>query len=402
MSNNYLSRYAWKEPLFSEYPSFETLSAIIVIPSFKEENILHALNALNACEEVRSDILIIVVVNDSINDSEEIKKVNEITLKTLETYSSRLPLLFKRTELPNKKAGVGLARKIGMDEAVRIFEQHKTNGLIACYDADSSCDTNYLKELEKCFYNDQFQSGVVFHEHVLDGVNEDEIIQYELFLRYYVDAIRVTGFPFAHQTLGSCIVVRSDTYQLVGGMNTRKAGEDFYFLNKLVSRPGFYEINRTTIYPSDRVSDRVPFGTGKAVSAIKKDESDYCVYHPKMFEMLKQFFDGIERYWNKELETIPQEFLSFDKKLSESIARLANQTSSFESFRKRFYDWFDLFQIMKFAHYFRDNHLANVSLSEALNWLGTKGEPLNGDFKSILWELRTRNRNWSRSDQIGS
>ena len=47
-----------------------------------------------------------------------------------------------------------LARKIAMDEAVRRFDQiGHTKGIIACFDADSLCDDNYLIELEEHFIN---------------------------------------------------------------------------------------------------------------------------------------------------------------------------------------------------------------------------------------------------------
>ena len=61
------------------------------------------------------------------------------------------------------------------------------------------------------------------------------------------------------------MAVRPEAYMKQGGMNRRKAGEDFYFLNKIMSLGGFGECAETTIYPSPRTSKRVPFGTGQAV-----------------------------------------------------------------------------------------------------------------------------------------
>ncbi|MDV7389769.1 hypothetical protein RZS08_00385, partial [Arthrospira platensis SPKY1] len=54
--------------------------------------------------------------------------------------------------LPHKQAGVGLARKIGMDEACfRLEKVGNPAGIIACFDADSRCDANYFVELEAFF-----------------------------------------------------------------------------------------------------------------------------------------------------------------------------------------------------------------------------------------------------------
>src|SRR5204862_3217619 len=86
-----------------------------------------------------------------------------------------------------------------------------------------------------------------------------------LHLRYYIQALRYAGFPHAHHTIGSCMAVRAGEYRQQGGMNKRKAGEDFYFLHKIIPLGGFGDLTGTTVYPSPRPSDRVPFGTGKAV-----------------------------------------------------------------------------------------------------------------------------------------
>lgn len=51
-------------------------------------------------------------------------------------------------------------------------------------------------------------------------------------------------------------------------MNQRKAGEDFYFLHKFSILDQLGEINVEIVLPLARSSDRVPFGTGKAISQI--------------------------------------------------------------------------------------------------------------------------------------
>ncbi len=50
--------------------------------------------------------------------------------------------------LPRKHAGVGLARKIGMDQAVlRFAAVHNFRGIIVNLDADSVCNKNYFTEI---------------------------------------------------------------------------------------------------------------------------------------------------------------------------------------------------------------------------------------------------------------
>ncbi len=389
----YLDRYAWPSELFPEYQPPENLSMIVVIPCFKEPDLIGALDALNACTAPANQVLIIVVINEPETCSHETKKCNEQTLTTLESYRSNYPLLISYQKLPDKKAGVGLARKIGMDEAIRIFRKVGNDGAIICFDADCRCDTNYLDEIELIYSNPETQSGIVFYEHQLHRENHDAIIDYELYLRYYIDALRFAKFPYAHQTLGSCITVRASMYEKVGGMNTRKAGEDFYFLNKTIPHGGFVEINTTTIRPSDRVSDRVPFGTGKAVNELLTNDGNYEVYHPNTFEDLRLFFAKFDSFWNEDEWKLPMTLTTFlGDDWHNQISDIKSQVNSIEAFRKRFFHWFDAFRILKFVHFCRDEFYQNVELGEALDWLRTKHFFLKGSKESYLVQLRYLDR----------
>lgn len=389
----YLERYAWPQELFPDYQPPDDLSLIVVIPCYKEPDLIGALDSLNACKATHGQVLIIVIVNESENASGVEQTANQQTLKELRNYKSTLPLIFSHQKLPAKKAGVGLARKIGMDEAVRIFRKAGNDGGIVCFDADCRCDANYLDEIELTYSEPETKSGIVFYEHQLHGNNHQAIVDYELYLRYYIDALRLAKFPYAHQTLGSCINVRASMYEKVGGMNTRKAGEDFYFLNKTIPHGKFVEINTTTIRPSDRVSDRVPFGTGKAVNDMLNSQNEYSVYHPNTFEDLKLFFSKVESFWEEDSWKIPMTistFLGDDWKVQ--IQDLKNKVSSQESFKKRFFHWFDAFKVLKFVHFCRDEFYQNVELEEAIEWLRAKHFFLKGSKESLLIQLRYLDR----------
>ncbi|WP_370086316.1 glycosyltransferase family 2 protein [Ekhidna sp.] len=393
MHSLYLERYAWPHELFPDYQPPSNLSLIVVIPCFKEPDLIGALEALNACEKPQGEVLIIVVVNESEDAPEAVKTANDLTLKQLKNFRSAYPLLVSHQKLPAKKAGVGLARKIGMDEAVRIFRRAGNDGGIVCYDADCRCDTNYLDEIELAYSDPGTQSGIVFYEHQLHRENHEATVDYELYLRYYIDALRFASFPYAHQTLGSCITVRTSMYEKVGGMNTRKAGEDFYFLNKTIPHGGFVEINSTTIRPSDRVSDRVPFGTGKAMNEIINSAEEYSVYHPNTFEDLKLFFSKVDTFWAEENSKIPRTVATFlGDNWQEQINEVKSKVSSQDQFKKRFFHWFDAFKILKFVHFCRDEFYQNVELEEALDWLRQKHFFLKGSKQSYLVQMRYLDR----------
>ena len=386
------------------YQPPKNLGIVIMIPCFKETCLLSALEAINQCAKPKSGVLIIVLVNEPENADHQVRSVNINTLDALRGYNSNYELICCHQQLPAKKAGVGLARKIGMDEAVRIFERIKKDGVIVCYDADCTCESNYLIEIERTFDEKKVNAGVVFHQHVLHAKNHDEITAYETYLRYYINALRFAGFPHARQTLGSCMVVRSSAYQKQGGMNTRKAGEDFYFLNKLIPLGGFVEINATTVFPSDRVSDRVPFGTGRSIKGMIENKCDYTVYHPTIFKDLKSFFSQVSKIWENRALSLPASVLSyFENDCRDEFLAIKGQTASFNAFMKRFFCFFDAFKILKYVHHARDHYYPNVRLATAMQWLedsfiGT----LSDDPVERLMQLRTFDRQYVKEGQTNS
>ena len=63
-----------------------------------------------------------------------------------------------------------MARKIGMDEAVRRFERiKKEDGIIVCFDADSECAANYFIEVEKHFNQSGQGACSIYFEHPISG-----------------------------------------------------------------------------------------------------------------------------------------------------------------------------------------------------------------------------------------
>jgi hypothetical protein len=272
-------------------------------------------------------------------------------------------------DLPAKQAGVGLARKIGMDEAVRRFgAAGNLNGIIVGYDADCHSAKNYLTAIEHHFQNHpRCPACSIYFEHPLQGPLEPEVYEavtaYELHLRYYVRALRFTGFPYAYHTIGSCMAVRADVYMKQGGMNKRRAGEDFYFLHKIIPLGGFTDLTATTVYPSPRASDRVPFGTGKAVRDYLNHEQ-IRTYPLEAFLDLKALFERLPSTYRAEQflddkanDDLPASLRTFldAQGFAAALAEIRENTANEAALRKRFFRWFNGFQVMKFVHHARDH-----------------------------------------------
>lgn len=375
--NKYFQKYGFQPLKLTDLVPSNT-GIIVVIPCFNEREIPKTLNSLNSCKKTDEEVEIIIVVNQSEEVNKDIQHQNELTVKEITDWINNIDSFFKvyliyEKSLPKKHAGVGLARKIGMDEAAMRFESINKDGVIVCLDADCTVEDNYFVEIEKHFKNNPKTPGCsIKYAHPLTGNDFDSefykgILNYELFLRYYNLALKNTGAPYAFHTVGSSMAVKSSAYQKQGGMNKRKAGEDFYFLQKIIELGDFSEINSTTVYPSPRTSDRVPFGTGKAINDFLNQENkqEYLTYNFTSFLILRDFFLDVESVY-KTIDYTPKhkllvEFLNeiyFNKKVEE----IKKNTTNFESFKKRFFKFFDAFIVLKYVHFSRDKFYKNEEI----------------------------------------
>ena len=368
----YFERYAWKTPLIPHFNPPSDLEMVVVIPAYKESQLDLAVHSLLACSEVACRVILLIVINAPEQSSLDDLNLNQRAYEEIKQIkgTDQITIQVVNIGLPQKKAGVGLARKIGLDEAVRWFKKLNHSGILVCFDGDCRCSDTYLSAIYSAYKNQNLNAGILAYEHPLDL--ESGIIPYELGLRYYTDSLRYSGYPNVHQTLGSCITINSDHYCKHGGMNTKKAGEDFYFLNKIVRKPGFAEINEALVYPAARISDRVPFGTGRALIGYQVDkENIISTYNPLIFEDIKIFMTSLPEIIQGQSPNFPtaiQKFLNavdFYQKLDKLLKNCRNLTS----FYKQFYDWFDYFMILKMIHFSRDHVHTNTPLEAGLNHL---------------------------------
>lgn len=352
----------------------------VTIPCFAEEELMTTLYSLDQCKECEKKPVVILLVNSPEGVDPEILNKNKTAYLQAKYSKFESIAIFPVHvyEIPKRIAGVGLARRMAMDTASFLYRHlNKENQPILCLDADSTVEKNYLMEVVKFFEKNPNTAAVSIHfEHPYteeeDLVLKNGIIDYELHLRYFIEAQRWAGHPHAYQTIGSSMAVRSSDYRKQGGMNKRKAGEDFYFLHKFSRINALADLNSTTVYPAVRVSDRVPFGTGKALKDIK-DGKKFSTYSFSTFIDLKKVIDGVNKLIKgsgMDLKDIfPTTFFECfgHEQISAAISESMKNSSSPENFEKRFYYWFDAFKVFKFAHYCRDNCYPNQEVLSAVN-----------------------------------
>lgn len=392
-SRTYFSRYISYPPFFDFDPD-PNLRIIVVIPCYDDEFIFDTLLSLDNADTPKAVVEVIVVVNSAINTPVYIIKKNRGIFETLKkqqessTYNRfrLLPVLIENVSVKN--AGVGNARKTGMDEAVRRFDMlNRPDGIIVSLDADTLVNKDYFIEIEKAFNNDRNTHAFVFqyqHDFDKDKYTSAEIkacTLYEMYLRYYKLALTLTGFPYYFHTIGSCFAVDAVSYVKIGGMSRRQGGEDFYFLHKVTQISSVGEISRILVYPSPRISDRVPFGTGPSISKII-ESGEYHVYNFGLFILLKDFYKIIIRIGNSgeiDLNDIPAEFYEFINlnEIERLIMECLSNAQRGKNLIKRLFSKFDAFFIVKFLNFFdgnsnyppRDIH---KNIADMFEYLGVK------------------------------
>jgi len=383
----FANKYLQKNNRFAQIQTSpaDNCGMIVVIPCFREPDILLTLESLNQCDLPVQKVEVIVLINQSEVAPKETKNYNLKTKKEVEEWISndlKRNLTFYvlgPVELQKKWAGVGLARKSGMDEALSRFNSlQKPKGIIVSLDADTLVATNYLVEIEKHFAQHPKNVGAtITFQHQTDGLPEKQllgILLYEKYLLYYKRSLHYIGYPNPLFTVGSAFAVTADGYIKRGGMTRRKAGEDFYFLQTLAQLGTVGEITTTAVYPSARESDRIPFGTGPAITKWLNNETDLTqTYNFQAFVDLKLFFDQFEKYYKIEktaffniIENLPEtihQFITSDN-FWEEIEDLNKNCSGIESFKSRFFHKFNAFKILKFMNFGHENFYEKADLEK--------------------------------------
>jgi hypothetical protein len=400
----YLERYA--EPLVNNLGSLtlEEFDTVIVVPVYDEteQQLQQLLNFRKKTQVQKSTLMIWVfnapessVFSPSLESTQKVFK--QLIIETqatkltddlyLSTKNPSLKILFidrcHNWLIPDKQ-GVGLARKLGMDLALKlIYQQYQATKIwcywIYCTDADVSLPETYgiLPSKENtvaCIYP---------FRHIAELGFERAMAAYEFSLHYYVESLKKAGSPYAFHTIGSLIVVSSIAYAQVRGMPKRAGAEDFYLLNKLAKLGSVESLNEPVIQISGRPSHRVPFGTGPALvkinSQYKKDEP-FRIYHPRIFILLESVLSSVSeiKHSNAEEDILLSRLRGkltdcLEQKLVIEIllalgwnkqAEHIKSLKTTEARQKAFHIWFDAFITLRFIHELRDRLYPNIDLKE--------------------------------------
>jgi hypothetical protein len=405
----YLSRHA--EPETGAAESLEgSFGHVIVVPAYGESRSLF--ETLGSVPEgPAGETLIVVVLNAREDSPPAVHAANADVRDRLRAAAAappreiggspvitelRMPrgrLVVIDRALPGSHLpggeGVGLARKIGNDFALAVHAGGRVaSSWIHNTDADAILPNDYFDQIGRLSPTEGDAAAVYFFEHRFaedPGLAEAGRL-YEISLRYYTLGLAWAGSPYAYEAMGSCIAVRPAAYAAVRGFPKKDAAEDFYFLNKAAKVGAIHRLAGTPLLLEGRVSDRVPFGTGKALGdlvAKPRGRSGFRLYHPMVFAHLAAWLSVLERTARSggrvdlAVEELPRDNPFFRAELLiEALERMGafaavreaidKSSGDPETMLRHFHAWFDAFRTRKLVHALRDGGLPSLGYHEAL------------------------------------
>jgi glycosyltransferase involved in cell wall biosynthesis len=337
----------------------------IALPVLNESKVLHALIKCLGDQDTQNFELVVCVNNynhwwndpqkinqciDNQNSLDYLKTVSTFPIKVIDRSSSGLGW-------PQKKGGVGWARKIAMDFVNSIAVEQD---LIVCIDADTFYPPDFISSIVNAFDANPDVDGLAIpYYHKIGNPTTDRLIlRYEIYMRYYLLNLMRIRSPYAFTALGSAMAVTVKAYRKTGGLTPVKSGEDFYFLQKIVKVAKLGLWANTVAYPSSRLSDRVLFGTGPALlKGQKGDWNSYPIYHQNSFNKVGITYDLFGKLFHNNLITPMDEFLAEVFKEENSWAALRQNYKDEKNFVNACIRKVDGLRILQFLRKQQENNL---------------------------------------------
>jgi hypothetical protein len=242
-------------------------------------------------------------------------------------------------------------------------------------DADTTVSPEYLETAGYELGKSGCTGGVISFKHQKADSPESQaaIDEYEAFLNYYVKGLRWAGSPYAFHTVGSCLCFTASGYVRANGFAARRqAGEDFYFCMELAKTGAICEINKTMVFPSARISRRVPFGTGRRMAeAALNVREPLLVYDFRVFVCLRELLTAVSTHADAEADRIcadltnhsTREFLE-TRGFSGIWGRFQRQYKTRDAMLAAFHRWFDGFVTLKYIHWLTEKEWPRRPLDE--------------------------------------
>jgi len=239
---------------------------------------------------------------------------NQLTIRYLQSLDDKRIEIIDRTSpgkgWPPKGNGIGVARKLLMDHISKIAN---TDDIIISMDADTVFSKEYFASVaENLRINPAASTIAIPYYHKLSYNQELDraMLRYEIYMRAFAINMWRIRSPYCFTALGSAIALPVWAYRESGGMTPKLSGEDFYFLQKIVKTGRLLHWNSEFVFPATRLSDRVFFGTGPALTkGIDGDWNSYPVYNYQLFDQVAETYKLFGSLYTKDVATPLDNFL---------------------------------------------------------------------------------------------
>ena len=250
----------------------------------------------------------------------------------------------------DKKAGVGQARKTLMDKIAESAEPHD---LIVSLDADTWCPPDYLQDTVNLFATHPTTIALAapyYHPLTGDASLDIAMLRYELYLRYYTLNMWRIRSPYNYTALGSAISLPVKEYRRMGGISPRSSGEDFYFLQQLTKLGRVRHWLPSVVNPATRTSDRVPYGTGHALSLKQSGTGGYRypLFADTDFDKVGETLAGLADCFHESQQSPLTDFLKKQLNTEDPWATLRNNHNTPERFVRACHERLDGLRTLQF------------------------------------------------------
>ena len=271
-----------------------------------------------------------------------------------------------------KQSGAGWARKAALDA---VNQAADSGDIMVSMDADTFYPRDYLQAVHAAFAD---APGAValsapFYHHLGDVVDENRaLLRYELYMRhYFLHLVRIAS-PYAFIALGSAISLPVRAYRTIRGITPFKAGEDFYFLQKLRKTGNVLVYCDASVYPSSRFSARAGFGTGPAIGrGVQGNWSAYPFFPEASFDAVLETYRLFPDLYDSDLPTPMDAF--FEKQFGNSPIwpPLRKNFRTREHFVRACHEKIDGLRLLQFLKFHRsqahDNRPGETVLADFMN-----------------------------------
>lgn len=340
----------------------------VCIPAFDEDaGFLHSLQQTAAQSGGR--VLLLLIINQpqgsppcennrqlhtNIRQLPCLWRARHVSLHRIDHMDILLLDYFSDQQIPPDK-GVGMARKIIADIAAFLHTRQQLPAQFFCSDADAVFPPDYFAAR----IPPDHSAAVLDFQHIAIGNTaiDQATVSYEQSIRHYVDGLATAGSPYAFHTIGSCLLLDVESYIRVRGFPQRNGAEDFYLLNKLNKQKPVASLATPILRIRSRDSQRVPFGTGPAVSKLVSGEvSAHSLFYPeRCFATLANWLQYLDRlaeagHYQAAGDPLIRELAGFFD-LQKQMVLLCKNNRHAGGRKKHLHDWFDAFKTLKMIRY---------------------------------------------------